>query len=60
MINAARILDHAEQLARCSELPDGLTRVVFSNEARAANALMLAWMRDAGMTARIDAIGNQL
>ncbi len=58
MINPARILDHAEQLARCSEQPDGLTRVCLSNEARAANALVLGWMREAGMAARIDAIGN--
>ncbi len=58
MINARRILDHAEQLARCSELAGGLTRVCYSKEAKAANALVLEWMRDAGMTARVDAIGN--
>ncbi len=58
MISAARILDHAEQLGQCSEQPDGLTRVYLSKEARAANALVLGWMLDAGMTARVDAIGN--
>jgi len=45
-------------LAACSELPGGLTRVFLSPEQRAANELVLAWMRDAGMQARMDAIGN--
>ncbi|MSQ19861.1 MAG: allantoate amidohydrolase [Betaproteobacteria bacterium] len=58
MINPRRILDHAEQLARCSEQADGLTRICYSKEARAANALVLEWMREAGMAARVDAIGN--
>jgi len=58
MIDAARIMDHAEQLARCSEQADGLTRVHLSPEARAANALMLGWMREAGMDAHLDAVGN--
>jgi len=46
---------HAEALARCSELADGLTRVFLSKEHRAANELTLGWMREA---ARIDAMGN--
>src|SRR4051812_24637806 len=45
-------------LAEHSEQPDGLTRVFLSREQEAANALVLGWMRDAGMTARLDAIGN--
>jgi allantoate deiminase len=53
-----RILERCEALARCSEQPDGLTRVYLSAEQRAANALALAWMREAGMTARLDAVGN--
>lgn len=58
MIDASRILQHIDQLARCSEQPDALTRVYLSEQARAANTLVEQWMREAGMTTRIDAIGN--
>ncbi len=47
-----------EELARLSEQPDGLTRVFLSKEQRAANDLVMGWMREAGMSARLDAIGN--
>ena len=56
--SGARILERCEALARCSEQPDALTRVYLSAEQRAANELVLAWMREAGMSARLDAIGN--
>jgi len=45
-------------LARHSELPGGLTRVFLSPEGRAAGELVLGWMREAGMQAQLDAIGN--
>lgn len=45
-------------LARHSELAGGLTRVYLSEEQRAANALVLGWMREAGMIAGLDAVGN--
>ena len=57
-LDASRIYDRCQQLARHSELPDGLTRVFLSREQRAANDLVLGWMREAGMQARLDAIGN--
>jgi allantoate deiminase len=57
-LSAQRIWDRCEALARCSEQPDGLTRVFLSPEQRAANDLVLGWMREAGMSARLDAIGN--
>lgn len=57
-VSGARILAHVEALARCSEQPDGLTRVFLSREHRAANALALEWMREAGMSTRTDAMGN--
>ena len=57
-IDGARILERCEALARHSEQPDGLTRVFLSDEQRAVNALVLGWMRDAGMEAHLDAIGN--
>jgi allantoate deiminase len=56
--SALRIWEHCEALARCSEAPDKLTRVFLSSEQRAANELTLGWMREAGMSAGLDAIGN--
>ena len=56
--SGARIVERCAALARCSSQPDGLTRVFLSAEHAAANALVLAWMREAGMRARVDAIGN--
>jgi len=53
-----RIEDRCHILGRLSEQQGGLTRVFLSAEQREANALVLAWMRDAGMTAHVDAIGN--
>lgn len=54
-----RIVAHCASLARLSEDGDAaLTRVFLSTEHRAANDLVRGWMRAAGMTARIDAIGN--
>jgi len=51
-------MDRTEALARHSEQPDGLTRVFLSPELRAASDLVRAWMREAGMAARVDAMGN--
>ena len=53
-----RIVERCEALARLSEDSSGLTRIFLSKEQRAANALVLGWMKDAGMTTRLDAIGN--
>jgi allantoate deiminase len=58
MVDAARIMERCDALARHSELPGGLTRVFLSPQWRAASEQVLAWMREAGMQARIDAIGN--
>jgi allantoate deiminase len=58
VIDARRIYDRCQALARHSEQPDGLTRVFLSPEQRAADDLVLGWMREAGMEARLDAIGN--
>ena len=57
-LDARRIYDRCQQLARHSEQVDGLTRVFLSREQRAANDLVLGWMHEAGMQARLDAIGN--
>ena len=58
MVSAARILQRCDELARHSELAGGLTRVFLSSEHRAAAGLVLGWMREAGMSARLDDIGN--
>ena len=58
MLSAERILARCESLAQHSELPGGLTRVFLSPQARAATDKVLGWMREAGMQARLDAIGN--
>ena len=58
MLDPRRIMERCDALARHSELAGGLTRVYLSPEQRAANELVLGWMREAGMSARLDAIGN--
>ena len=54
LLSAQRIWDRCEALARHSGEPDRLTRVFLSREQIAASQLVLGWMRDAGMTARLD------
>lgn len=58
MLSAERIMQRCDALARHSELPGGLTRVFLSPEGRAAGDAVLGWMREAGMQAHLDAIGN--
>jgi allantoate deiminase len=53
-----RIQDRCDALGRLSEQKGGLTRIFLSPEQREANALVLSWMREAGMTSGVDAIGN--
>src|SRR5918993_1079217 len=57
-LDARRVWDHCEALARLSEMEGGLTRVYLSPQQRDANALVMAWMREAGMAAQVDAMGN--
>jgi allantoate deiminase len=55
---ADRIVQRIGELAAISETPGTLTRICFSPEHGRAADLILGWMRDAGMTARMDEIGN--
>ena len=55
---AATVLRRADALAACTEEPGRLTRRFATPALRDAGDLVLGWMRDAGMTARRDAIGN--
>ena len=57
-VEASRIMQRCDALARHSELAGGLTRVFLSPEGRAAGEAVLGWMREAGMQASLDAIGN--
>jgi hydantoinase/carbamoylase family amidase len=54
----ARILDLSAQLARWSELPDGLICTYMSPAHKAVAAQLRDWMRAAGLEAKIDAVGN--
>jgi allantoate deiminase len=47
-----------DELARFTEDPPRLTRIFLSPEMRRTTDLVLAWMREAGMNAQMDAIGN--
>jgi allantoate deiminase len=53
-----QIVDRIDALAAISETPDHLTRIFLTPEHRAAADLILSWMREAGMRAQLDAIGN--
>ena len=46
------------ELGAISESKEHLTRLFLTPEHRAAADLILGWMRDAGMRAHVDAIGN--
>src|SRR4051794_24478751 len=52
------IVGRIEALGAISEETDNLTRIFLSLEHRKAANLILAWMREAGMWAQLDAIGN--
>ena len=54
----SRITQRIDELAAISESPDALTRICFSPEHRRAGDLVLHWMKDAGLSARMDEIGN--
>lgn len=52
------IVARINQLAAISETPEHLARLFLTAEHRKAADLILSWMRDAGMSAHLDAIGN--
>jgi allantoate deiminase/N-carbamoyl-L-amino-acid hydrolase len=53
-----RIIDLARQLGRHSELPGALMCTYFSAVHKVVAAQLRDWMRSAGLTAEIDAVGN--
>ncbi len=52
------IVGRIHQLGAISETPEHLARIFLSGEHRIAADLILGWMREAGMAAHLDAIGN--
>ena len=52
------IVARITRLGNISETPEHLARIFLTPEHRAAADLILTWMRDAGMRAHLDAIGN--
>ena len=52
------IVARINELAKISETPEHLARVFLTEQHRAAADLLLSWMREAGMSAHLDAIGN--
>jgi allantoate deiminase len=55
---ASQIMRRVEALGRISDEPGRLTRTFCSPAMRRANQLAGAWMRQAGMAVRQDAVGN--
>jgi len=52
------IVGRINELAAISETPEHLARIFLTREHHAAADLVLGWMRQAGMLASLDAIGN--
>jgi len=52
------IVRRINELGAISDEPEKLTRIYLSKELRKAADLILGWMREAGMSAHLDAIGN--
>src|ERR1700722_10223857 len=52
------IVRRIHALGAITETPGQLTRIFLTPEHRAAADLLLQWMREAGMAAHLDAIGN--
>src|SRR6266481_9090246 len=52
------IVRRIDALSAISEAPTHLARIFLTSQHRAAADLLLSWMREAGMSAHLDAIGN--
>ncbi|MBE7200261.1 MAG: Zn-dependent hydrolase, partial [Parafilimonas terrae] len=55
---AVTISERIDRLARISTYPWNLTRRIFSREQAEAEALVLGWMEEAGLSTRCDPVGN--
>jgi allantoate deiminase len=55
---AARIIARCRDIAACTEVQGEITRLFLTPPMHKVHALLRDWMEAAGMTVRIDAIGN--
>jgi allantoate deiminase len=55
---AVRIITRCRQIAACTEVPGEITRLFLTPPMHNVHALLRNWMQAAGMTVRVDAIGN--
>ena len=55
---AGEVIRWCRRLAKLSEEPDATTRTFLSKPMRDVHTALAAWMARAGMTVRVDAIGN--
>jgi allantoate deiminase len=55
---AARIITRCREIAACTETPGEITRLFLTPPMHKVHALLRDWMEAAGMTVRVDAIGN--
>jgi allantoate deiminase len=55
---AARIIARCREIAACTEVQGEITRLFLTPPMHKVHALLRDWMEAAGMTVRIDAIGN--
>src|SRR5258705_1367419 len=54
----ARIIARCREIAACTEVPGEITRLFLTPPMHDVHALLRDWMEAAGMTVRVDAIGN--
>src|SRR5438445_2969402 len=54
----AEVLERCETLARFSDVPGHLTRTFLRPPVRDVHECLTGWMREAGLSVRVDAIGN--
>ncbi len=52
------VLQRCDELAKCSEEPDRLTRTFLRPPMRQVHELLREWMSDAELEVRVDAVGN--
>jgi allantoate deiminase len=55
---AARIIARCREIAACTEVPGEVTRLFLTPPMHEVHKLVRGWMEAAGMTVRVDAVGN--
>jgi len=58
MKQAEQVIARCRELARCTEIQGETTRLFLSPPMREVHALVRGWMEAAGMTVRVDGVGN--